>query len=53
MIMDTTRRGNSMGGVKNRLVSGEYRLYVTMHRGCYNELNRIDLGNNARITIFE
>jgi hypothetical protein len=53
MLMDTVGRGKSMGGVKNILVSGEYRLEVRMHKGCLNNLNRMELGNNSRMTFFE
>jgi hypothetical protein len=52
MIMDVAGRGKAMGGVKNSLVSGDYRLEVRMHRGCLNGLNRMELGNNARMTFF-
>jgi hypothetical protein len=47
MIMNTMGRGNSMGSGKNSLVFGEDQLEVTMHRGCLNCLNRMELGNNV------
>jgi hypothetical protein len=53
MIMGTTGRGNSMGSVKNILVSGKYILEVKVHRGCLNDVNGMELGNNARMTFFE
>jgi hypothetical protein len=52
MIMGTMGRGNSMGSVKNRLVFGEYRLKVRVHRGCVNDVNGMELGNNSRMTFF-
>jgi hypothetical protein len=52
MIMDTMGRGKSMGSVKNSLVSGEYRLEVMVHRGCLNDVNGMELGNNSRMTFF-
>jgi hypothetical protein len=53
MIMNTSRRGNSMGSGKNNLVLGEDRLEFMMHRGCLNYLNGMELGNDAQMTFFE
>jgi hypothetical protein len=53
MIMDVVRRGKSKGSVKNRLVLVGYRLEVRVHIGCLNNLNEMELGNNARMTFFE
>jgi hypothetical protein len=52
MIMDPVGRGNSMGSVKNIMVSGEYRLEVKVHIGCLNGMNVMELGNNSRMTFF-
>jgi hypothetical protein len=51
--MDATRRGKSMWSVKNILVLGEYILEVIVHRGYFNGLNGMELGNNARMPFFE
>jgi hypothetical protein len=53
MIMDTVGRGNSMGSVKNSLVSREYRLEVMVEQGCLKGFNGMELGNNDRMTFFE
>jgi hypothetical protein len=53
MIMVTMGRGNSMGSVKDSLVSGKYRLEVKVHRGILNDGNGIELGNNSRVMFFE
>jgi hypothetical protein len=53
MIMDSIRRGKSMGGVKNILALGENGLEVRMQRGFLNGLNRMELGNNSIMTFFE
>jgi hypothetical protein len=47
MIMNTMGRGKSMGSGKTRLVFGEDRLEVRMHRGCLNCLNGMELCNNS------
>jgi hypothetical protein len=41
------------GGVKNSLVLGEYGMEVKMHKGCFDNLNRMELSNNFRMTFFE
>jgi TnpA family transposase len=53
MIMDFKGRGKSMGGFKNIFMLREYILEVKMHRECLNDLNRIELRNNAKMTFFE
>jgi hypothetical protein len=53
MIMDATRRGKSMGSIKNRLASREYILEVGMHRGCLKCLNGMELRNNSKMTFSE
>ena len=53
MIMDSTGREELFGSDKNNLVEGEDRLEVGMHRGCLNSMNGVELGNNARMTLFE
>jgi hypothetical protein len=52
MIMNTMGRGKSMGSGKKKLVLGDNRLEVRMHRGCLNCLNGMELGNNSRMTFF-
>jgi hypothetical protein len=47
MIMNTMGRGKSMESGKNKLVLGEYRLEVRMHRRCLNYLDGMDMGNNS------
>jgi hypothetical protein len=47
--MGVTGRREAMGSVKNSLVSGEYRLEAKVHRGCLNDLNGMELGNNAKM----
>jgi hypothetical protein len=32
---------------------GEDRLKVGMHKGCINNLNGVEFGNNSRMTLFE
>jgi hypothetical protein len=49
MIMDTSSRGKSLGGLKHNLVLGEDKLEVKMDRGCLNHLNGMKLRNNARM----
>jgi hypothetical protein len=53
MIMNTTRRRNSLGSGKNILVFEDDTLEVEMLHRCLNCLNRMELGNNARMTLFE
>jgi hypothetical protein len=53
MIMNTTRRRKSLGSGKNSLVSGDETLEVRMHQRCLNCLNRMELGNNVKMTFFE
>jgi len=53
MIMDVMGRGKSMGVVKNNFVLGEYKLEDRMHRECLNDLNRMELRNNAKMAFFE
>jgi hypothetical protein len=50
MIMDTLRRGKSLGDLKHNLVLGEDRLEARMDKGCFNLLNGKKLGNNSRMT---
>jgi hypothetical protein len=52
MIMDSTGRGKLFGSDKNNVVVGEERLEVEMHRGCLNNMNGVELGNNAKMTLF-
>jgi hypothetical protein len=47
MIMNTTGRGNSLWSGKNILVFRYEILEVTMHEGCLNFLNGMELGNNT------
>jgi hypothetical protein len=53
MIMNTTRRRNSLRSGKNSLMFGEDSLEVRMHRGCLNRLNRMELRNNTRVSFLE
>jgi hypothetical protein len=53
MIMGTTGRGDSMESVGDSLISREYRLEVKVQKGCLNDMNGMELGNNARMTFFE
>jgi hypothetical protein len=53
MIMDTSRRGKSLGGLKHGLVLGEDRLEVRMDKGFLNRLNGKKLGKIARMTFSE
>jgi hypothetical protein len=52
MIMDAMGRGKAMGFVKNILFQGYYILDVRMRRECFNNLNRMELGNNSRMASF-
>jgi hypothetical protein len=52
MIMDSMGRGMFFGSGKNNLVEGEDISKVEMHIGCLNNMNGVDLGNNARMTLF-
>jgi hypothetical protein len=52
MVMDSMGRGNFIGNGKNKLVVGEDRLEVGMHKRCLNNMNGVELGNNARMTLF-
>jgi hypothetical protein len=52
MIMNTTRRRKSLGSGKNSLVFGDDTLEVKRHRMCLNLLNRMEFGNNVRMTFF-
>jgi hypothetical protein len=47
MIMNTTRRRKSLRGGKNSLMCGNDNLEVRMHRGCLNDLNRMELRNDT------
>jgi len=53
MIMNTKRRRESLQSGKNHLMSREDVLEVLRHIGCLNGLYGMELGNNARMTIFE
>jgi hypothetical protein len=53
MIMDATGRVKCLWSGKNNLVSREERLEVRLQRGCINNLNGVELENNARMTLFE
>jgi hypothetical protein len=53
MIMDYKGRGKSLGSGTNSLVLGEYRLEFNIHRGCLNNMNGVELGDNSIMTLFE
>jgi hypothetical protein len=53
MIMNTTRRRKSLRGRKNNLMFGNDSLEVRMHRGCLNNLNRMELSNDTRVSFLE
>jgi hypothetical protein len=53
MIMDTSRKGKYLGGLKHILVLGEDRLEFRMYKGCLNHLNGMKFGNNSRMTFSE
>jgi hypothetical protein len=53
MTMESTRKEKLFGSGKNNLVVGEDILEVGMHRGCINNMNGVEMGNNARMTLFE
>jgi hypothetical protein len=52
IIMNTTRRRKSLGSGKTNLIFGEDGLKVLQNRGCLNGVNGMELGNNARMTVF-
>jgi len=52
MIMNTTRRRESFGSIKNNLMFREDRLEVLQQRWCLSGLNGMELCNNARTTFF-
>jgi hypothetical protein len=52
MIINTTRRGKSLGSAKNNLVFGYERLDVNMHIRCIKCLNRMELDDNNLMTFF-
>jgi hypothetical protein len=52
MIMDSTGRGKLFGSCKNNLVAREDILEAGMQRGCLNNMNGVELGNNARMSFF-
>ena len=51
--MNTMGRRKSPGGGKNSLVFGDDTSEVKIHRWALNFLDRVELGNNARMTFFE
>jgi hypothetical protein len=53
MIMNTTRRRESMGSGKSLLMFKEDGLEVLQHRGCLSGLNGMELCNNDRMIFFE
>jgi hypothetical protein len=53
IIMNTGRRRKSLGSGKNSLVFGDDTLEVRMHHRCLSCLNRMELGNTARMTLFD
>jgi hypothetical protein len=53
MIMNTTRRGKSLGSGKNHLMFREDGLEVLWHRWYLSCLYGMEFGNNARMTFFE
>jgi hypothetical protein len=53
IIMNTTRRRDSLGSGTNHLMFIEDGLEVLQHRGCLSGLNGMELCNNARMTFFE
>jgi hypothetical protein len=53
MIMNTTRRRESVGSGKCHLFFREDGLEVLQHRGCLSCMYGMELGNNARMTFFE
>jgi hypothetical protein len=53
MIMNTTRRRESLGSGKDHLMFREDGLEVLRHRGCLSCLYGMELGSNARMTFFE
>jgi hypothetical protein len=53
MIMNTTRRRESLVSGKNYLMFREDGLEVLRHRGCRSCLYGMELGNNAWMTFFE
>jgi hypothetical protein len=52
MIMNTTRRRESLGTGKNHLMFREDGLEVLHHKGCLGGLDGMELGNNAKMTFF-
>jgi hypothetical protein len=52
MIMNTTRRRESLGSGKKHFMFREDGLEFLRHRGCLSGLDGMELGNNARMTFF-
>ena len=52
MIMNTTRRRNSLGSGKNNLMFGDDGLEVKRYKGCLSGMNGMDLCNNVGMTFF-
>jgi hypothetical protein len=53
MIMNTTRRRKALRGGKNNLMFGKDSLEVRMHKGCLNDLSRMELRNDTRVTFLD
>jgi hypothetical protein len=53
MILNTMRRGKSLGSGKNKFMFGEDGLKVRMHEGCLSGLNGMELHNNVKMNFFE
>jgi hypothetical protein len=53
MIINTMGRRESLGSGKNHVMFREDGLEVLRHRGCLNCLYGMELGNNAKMNLFE
>jgi hypothetical protein len=53
MIMNTMRRRKFLRGGKNNLMCGNDGLEVRMHRGCLNDLNRMELSNDTGVAFIK
>jgi hypothetical protein len=53
MTMNTMRRRDSLGSIKNHLIFREDGLEVMRHNECLSGLDGMELGNNVKMTFFE
>jgi hypothetical protein len=53
MITTTKRRRKAMRSGENNLMFGKYNSEVKMHKGCLNDLNRMELRNDTGVEFIE